>query len=118
MADTLEENYLLDENDAGSVIGSDDGAVSIQDEPEHSNDASNDQPPAARPSEQETKDEAARKEDKKRKRKEKEKARKQKVSVMPHCRLLQALDEKAFQCTVLTAHHCYRLCPTASGSFC
>lgn len=80
MADTLEENYLLDDNEAGSVIGSDDGAVSIQDEPEHSNDAADDKPSASRPSVQDSKDEAARKEDKKRKRKEKEKARKQKVS--------------------------------------
>lgn len=80
MADTLEENYLLDENDAGSVIGSDDGAVSIQDEPEHSNDADQDQPTKSIQTAQQSKDEAARKEDKKRKRKEKDKARKQKVS--------------------------------------
>lgn len=79
MADTLEENYLLDENDARSVIGSDDGAVSIQDEPELPNDTAEGVAPATRPSAQEIKDEAARKEDKKRKRKEKEKARKQKV---------------------------------------
>ena len=39
MADTLEENYLIDDNDAASVIGSDDGAVSIQDEPDYSNEA-------------------------------------------------------------------------------
>ncbi|KAJ1022528.1 hypothetical protein NDA16_003517 [Ustilago loliicola] len=78
MADTLEENYLLDENDADSVIGSDYGAVSIQDEPEHSNDTAGASAPAPQPSAQEIKDEAARKEDKKRKRKEKEKARKQK----------------------------------------
>ncbi|SPO32526.1 uncharacterized protein UTRI_04270 [Ustilago trichophora] len=82
MADTLEENYLLDENDAGSVVGSDDGAVSIQDEPQHSNDDSQDQPSTPQPSTQETKDEAARKEDKKRKRKEKEKARKQKRAAL------------------------------------
>lgn len=80
MADTLEENYLLDENDAGSVIGSDDGAVSIQDEPEHLNDAAEDQPTGSIQTAQESKDEAAHKDDKKRKRKEKEKARKQKVS--------------------------------------
>ena len=81
MADTLEENYLLDENDAGSVVGSDDGAVSIQDEPEHSNNdtAEGSAPSPPQPSAQEIKDEAARKEDKKRKRKEKDKARKQKV---------------------------------------
>ena len=79
MADTLEENYLLDEHDAGSVAGSDDGAVSIQDEPLHSNEASEDAAPASTSTQQESKDEAARKLDKKRKRKEKEKARKQKV---------------------------------------
>ncbi|TKY84613.1 hypothetical protein EX895_006515 [Sporisorium graminicola] len=82
MADTLEENYLLDENDAASVIASDDGAVSIHDEPEHSNDTSEDQPSKPIQTEQEIKDEAARKEDKKRKRKEKEKARKQKRAAL------------------------------------
>ena len=81
MADTLEENYLIDENDAGSVIGSDDGAVSIQDEPEYPTEASEDRPQASTSNAQDSKDEAARKEDKKRKRKEKEKARKQKVSL-------------------------------------
>ncbi|CDR87341.1 uncharacterized protein SPSC_00467 [Sporisorium scitamineum] len=82
MADTLEENYLLDENDAGSVIGSDDGAVSIQDEPEHLNDAAEDQPTGSIQTAQESKDEAAHKDDKKRKRKEKEKARKQKRAAL------------------------------------
>ncbi|SAM83424.1 uncharacterized protein UBRO_05450 [Ustilago bromivora] len=84
MADTLEENYLLDENDAGSVVGSDDGAVSIQDEPEHSNNdtAEGSAPAPPQPSAQEIKDEAARKEDKKSKRKEKDKARKQKRAAL------------------------------------
>jgi protein CMS1 len=79
MADTLEENYLLEEQDAVSVVGSDDGAVSVQDEPVLSNEASEDAAPAPTSTQQESKDEAARKLDKKRKRKEKEKARKQKV---------------------------------------
>ncbi|EST09559.1 hypothetical protein PSEUBRA_000776 [Kalmanozyma brasiliensis GHG001] len=78
MADTLEENYFLDDNEAGSVVGSDDGAVSIQDEPEHSNEEQSGEPSAPRQSAQDIKDEAARKADKNRKRKEKEKARKQK----------------------------------------
>ncbi|KAJ9480054.1 hypothetical protein PHBOTO_003802 [Pseudozyma hubeiensis] len=78
MADTLEENYLIDDNDAGSLVGSDDGAVSIHDEPEHSNKDDEAHPSIPTQSAQETKDEAARKEDKKRKRKEKDKARKQK----------------------------------------
>lgn len=80
MADTLEENYFLDDNEAGSVVGSDDGAVSIQDEPEHFNEEQGGEPSVPRQSAQHVKDEAARKEDKKRKRKEKDKARKQKVS--------------------------------------
>lgn len=80
MADTLEENYMLDENDAGSVIGSDDGAVSIQDEPELVPDVDDGQTAPKQPTSQESKDEAAQKAEKKRKRKEKEKARKQKVS--------------------------------------
>lgn len=79
MVDTLEQNYVLDESDAGSVTGSDDGAVSIQDEPEHLNEASASHTTTPKQTSQESKDEAARKEDKKRKRKEKEKARKQKV---------------------------------------
>ncbi|CBQ73947.1 conserved hypothetical protein [Sporisorium reilianum SRZ2] len=82
MADTLEDNYLLDDNEAASVIGSDDGAVSIQDEPEHSNRASEDQPTSSIKTAQEIKDEAARKQDTKRKRKEKEKARKQKRAAL------------------------------------
>lgn len=109
MADTLEANYMLDENDAASVIGSDDGAVSIPDEPEPSNEASEDQQQvASRPNAQETKDEAARKEDKKRKRKEKEKARKQKVSSKHACLLLNSADmvhERLIdRCTSLTKY--------------
>lgn len=79
MADTLEENYLIDDNDAGSVIGSDDGAVSIQDEPEFPNADSENEAGPSKPKAGPSKDEAANKQDKKRKRKEKEKARKQKV---------------------------------------
>ncbi|SNX86035.1 uncharacterized protein MEPE_04744 [Melanopsichium pennsylvanicum] len=82
MADTLEENYLLDEGDAASVIGSDDGAVSIQDEPELLNNNSGQPSTKPLPDAQETKEEAARKEDKKRKRKDKEKARKQKRAAL------------------------------------
>ncbi|GAC93749.1 hypothetical protein PHSY_001314 [Pseudozyma hubeiensis SY62] len=78
MADTLEENYLIDDNDAGSLVGSDDGAVSIHAEPELSNEDDETQPSKSMQNAQETRDEAARKEDKKRKRKEKDKARKQK----------------------------------------
>ncbi len=81
MADTLEENYLLDENDdAGSLVGSDDGAVSLQDEPGHTNETTEQHALASHPSAKETKNGAVSQDEKKRKRKEKEKARKQKVS--------------------------------------
>ncbi len=79
MADTLEENYLLGD-DAVSVVGSDDGAVSIQDEPELSPEAEDTPTAPKQLTAQEAKDEAQQRADKKRKRKEKEKARKQKVS--------------------------------------
>mgnify|MGYP006886183849 CR=1 FL=1 len=79
MADTLEENYLLDENDdAGSLVGSDDGAVSIQDEPGHTNETTEQHALTLHPSAKETKNGAVSQDEKKRKRKEKEKARKEK----------------------------------------
>ncbi|GAC73057.1 hypothetical protein PANT_8d00046 [Moesziomyces antarcticus T-34] len=104
MADTLEENYLLDEQDAVSVVGSDDGAVSVQDEPVLSNEASEDAAPAPTLTQQESKDEAARKLDKKRKRKEKEKARKQKRAAVS-AELVQGVGSVATQPSDLQADY-------------